>query len=83
LTLASTQGRIQLALRNTLDSARVDPAPVLQTSLFGGPPAPVAQSATARKTRAPEKPKAAPPAVGYNVEVIRGSKKEETQFPAE
>jgi pilus assembly protein CpaB len=83
LTLASTQGRIQLALRNTLDSARVDPAPVLQTSLFGGPPAPAAQSATARKTRAPEKPKAAPPAVGYNVEVIRGSKKEETQFPAE
>ena len=29
LTMASTQGRIQLALRNTLDSAKVVPAPVL------------------------------------------------------
>jgi hypothetical protein len=38
---------------------------------------------TAKKTRAPEKPKAAPAPEMYNVEMIRGSKKEETQFPAE
>lgn len=83
LTMASTQGRIQLALRNTLDSAKVDPAPVLQTSLFGGAAAAPAGLVTAKKTRAPEKPKAAPAPEMYNVEMIRGSKKEETQFPAE
>lgn len=83
LTMASTQGRIQLALRNTLDSAKVDPAPVLQTSLFGGAVAAPAGSVTAKKTRAPEKPKVAAAPETYNVEVIRGSKKEETQFPAE
>jgi pilus assembly protein CpaB len=80
LTMASTQGRIQLALRNTLDAARVDPPPVLQATLFGGAPAPVA---TVKKARAPEAPKVAPAPQGFNVEVIRGSKKEETEFPAE
>jgi pilus assembly protein CpaB len=84
LTMASTQGRIQLALRNTLDSAKVDPAPVLQTSLFGGSAASVpAGSVTAKKTRTQERPKVAPAPETYNVEVIRGSKKEETQFPAQ
>jgi pilus assembly protein CpaB len=83
LTMASTQGRIQLALRNTLDSAKVDPAPVLQTSLFGGVTAAPAGSVTAKKTRAPERPKVAPAPETYNVEMIRGSKKEETQFPVE
>jgi pilus assembly protein CpaB len=81
LTMASTQGRIQLALRNTLDSAKVDPAPVLQASLFGGVAAAPAGSVTAKKTRALEKPKVAPAPETYNVEMIRGSKKEETQFP--
>src|SRR5579864_8788694 len=83
LTMASTQGRIQLALRNTLDSAKVDPAPVLQTALFGGAAAAPAGSVTAKKTRAPEKPKVAPAPETYNVEMIRGSKKEETQFPVQ
>lgn len=83
LTMASTQGRIQLALRNTLDSAKVNPAPVLQTALFGGAAAAPAGSVTAKKMRAPEKPKVAPAPETYNVEVIRGSKKEETQFPVQ
>jgi pilus assembly protein CpaB len=83
LTMASTQGRIQLALRNTLDSAKVDPAPVLQTALFGGAAAAPAGSVTAKKARAPEKPKVAQAPETYNVEVIRGSKKEETQFPVQ
>lgn len=82
LTMASTQGRIQLALRNTLDSAKVDPAPVLQSALFGAPPTPVAENPSAKKTRAAEKPRAAAVPEGYNVEVIRGEKKEEAKFPA-
>jgi pilus assembly protein CpaB len=81
LTMASTQGRIQLALRNTLDSAKVDPPPVLQATLFGGAPAP---ATAVRKARgAPETPKVAPRPESINVEVIRGGKKEETTFPAE
>ncbi|HWX38581.1 MAG TPA: Flp pilus assembly protein CpaB [Candidatus Sulfotelmatobacter sp.] len=84
LTMASTQGRIQLALRNTLDSAKVVPAPVLQTALFGSSPVPAAEgSVTTKKTHAPEKPKVVPPPETVNVEVIRGDKKEEAKFPAE
>jgi pilus assembly protein CpaB len=82
LTMAATQGRIQLALRNTLDSKRVDPPAVLQATLFGGAqPAPASTAknshSRAKTVEAPRTPQA------INVEVIRGSKKEETQFPAE
>jgi pilus assembly protein CpaB len=81
LTMASTQGRIQLALRNTLDSKKVDPPPVLQAFLFSGmatppPPQPVK---VAQKVAAP-KPAAPPPPEMFNVEVIRGDKKEESKF---
>ena len=83
LTMASTQGRIQLALRNTLDSEKVDPAPVLQAALFGGGPAPTPTVAVKKvSTHVPEKPKVAAPPEAFNVEVIRGSKKEEASFPA-
>jgi pilus assembly protein CpaB len=83
LAMAATQGRIQLALRNTLDSAKVDPAPVMQAALFGAPQASApAVATTAKKARAPEKPKAAAVPETYNVEVIRGAKKEEATFPA-
>src|SRR5260370_14872547 len=36
LTMASNQGKIQLALRNTIDTKTTSPAPVLQAVLFGG-----------------------------------------------
>src|SRR5580704_4875233 len=77
LTMASTQGRIQLALRNTLDSKKVDPPPVLQAYLFGGaPPPPV----VAKNSHPMAKPLPPPPPDLFNVEVIRGDKKEETKF---
>ena len=83
LTMASTQGRIQLALRNTLDSKKVDPPAVLQAYLFGGLPAPmptvanrnthvVSNHSLPTVTHAPDT---------FNVEVIRGDKKEESKFP--
>src|SRR6266700_3960505 len=41
LAMASTEGKIQLALRNTIDSKKVDPPAVLEAALFAGPaPAP-------------------------------------------
>lgn len=72
LTMASTQGKIQLALRNTIDTKPTNPPPVLQAVLFGGPVATPAHS-TGHKT-AP-----VPPSM-YVVEVITGSKKETKSF---
>ena len=74
LTMGSTQGKIQLALRNTLDSKKVAPPPVLQANLFGGAAPP--QRARGRKLAEPP-----PPKVSYAVEVIRGSKREVDNFP--
>ena len=71
LTMAATEGRIQLALRNTIDTKKVDPPPVLKASLFGiAPPAPRRVSA----------PKGAPPPPPYMVEVFRGNKRETNSF---
>jgi pilus assembly protein CpaB len=75
LAMASTQGKIQLSLRNTMDTKRADPPPVLQVNLFGGaPPAP-------RSTHARTQPGTAPPPSTFAVEVIRGAKREVDNFP--
>lgn len=73
LTLASSEGRIQLALRNPLDLEETKAVPVRNASLYFGAPAP-------RKAgrRAPAPPPPSP--VAYGVEVIRGDKKDVTKF---
>jgi Flp pilus assembly protein CpaB len=74
--MASTQGKIQLALRNTVDTKRVEPPAVLEANLFSGTgAAPVAS--------APKKVavKAAPAPSPYTIEVITGSKRENKSFP--
>lgn len=77
LTMASTEGRIQLALRNTIDTKTTTPAPVFQTTLFGSG-APVAvQPAVVKHGPAVHKEPAAP----YEIEVITGSKREIKYFP--
>ncbi len=78
LAMASTSGKIQLALRNTVDSQVTAPPAVFQTALYGGTaPPPVAQKhIEARKVSAP-----VPPASDYVVEVITGSKRENKSFP--
>ncbi|HEY6444554.1 MAG TPA: Flp pilus assembly protein CpaB [Candidatus Acidoferrales bacterium] len=69
LTMASTEGKIQLALRNTVDAKDVDPPPVMQATLFsGGAPPPQIEHKVVRVARA------APPAP-YAVEVITGDKR--------
>jgi pilus assembly protein CpaB len=76
LTMASTEGKIQLALRNTIDSKMTAPAPVLQAALFGSP-APVAAVVPAVvKHTIPHKD-----AQQYEIEVITGSKREIKYFP--
>ncbi len=79
LTLASQEGRIQLALRNPLDTKRDEIGVTRASSLYPGA-APVATQAKPRL----HKPMTVTvvPASAYAVETIRGSKRDETKFEA-
>jgi len=78
LTLASQEGRIQLALRNPLDTRREGIGATRASSLYpGAPPAPVQPRSRIRRVAAP--PTVVAPST-YNVETIRGSKRDETKF---
>jgi pilus assembly protein CpaB len=76
LTLAGNQGRIQLALRNPVDTKAEDLASVRTNSLYKNvsAPAPVVIHTKPRKSQAAA-PAPPSPAV-YQVEVIRGEKKD-------
>jgi pilus assembly protein CpaB len=80
LTLASSQGHIQLALRNPLDTKQSDVPAVKANSLYkyASEPTPSAPShSKARRVAAPVAP-SIPSA--YTVEVYKGDKKEEDKF---
>src|ERR1700759_1540548 len=76
LAMASTQGKIQLALRNTVDSKRVEPASVLEANLFSGGST---QAAPAPKKVVVKSAAPAPPSP-YTIEVITGNKRENKSF---
>jgi len=76
LAMASTEGKIQLALRNTIDTEISDPPAVLQTTLFAPTAVPVVQRPVVAH-------KAATAPAPYTVEVITGTKREEKEFPAQ
>jgi pilus assembly protein CpaB len=79
LTLASSQGHIQLALRNPVDTKQMDLIATRANGLYrGGAPAPVAPrpGGVKKPVRAP----VAPPDP-YKVVIIRGNKVDETKFP--
>ena len=83
LTLATSQGKIQLALRNPLDTKQQELASVNTASLYKGVPLPVPAAAPRAKSSSGKhvvKIQAPPPSV-YSVEVIKGTKREEvTKF---
>jgi pilus assembly protein CpaB len=80
LAMASTEGKIQLALRNTIDGQTPDPLPVLQAAVFAaGTPLPVTTPTGPRVIA--QKPPAPPPP--YTVEIIIGGKRENKSFPNE
>jgi pilus assembly protein CpaB len=81
LTLASTQGRIQLALRNPLDTQQQQMGSVNTGALYRGSAAapPVAPKVRATKHTAAVQAAPALPSV-YSVEVIEGDKKETQKF---
>lgn len=82
LTLASTEGRIQLALRNPTDTRPTDLGTVSTRSLFRLGAIPVAP-----RQQQPSRPRvkptttAPPPPSKYSVEIYRGAKKDKKTFP--
>ncbi len=77
LTLASSEGRIQLVLRNPLDTGQQELAPALENALYQNDSVPAPKTNRIR-SQASAKPTQAPP---YKVETIRGDKVEVTNFP--
>ena len=81
LTLASTEGRIQLVLRNPLDTRQQDLGSVGTNQLYKRTSATPIPVAVTPKPRAKRTTVEAPPApTVYSIEVIRGNKKDETKF---
>ncbi len=78
LALASQEGRIQLALRNPLDTKKGGIGATRTSSLYlSGTPAAAEPKAKVRKVVAKVTPLAPTP---YQVETIRGNKREENKF---
>ena len=78
LTLAAMQGKIQLALRNPLDTRQIDPSAVRTDTLYKLAPAP-AKAVVRTKAK---RPAVQIPATAstFQVEVYRGEKKDITNF---
>ena len=79
LTLASQEGRIQLALRNPLDTRKESIPPTKASSLSPRGQA-VAPAAKPKLHKASEKVTPPPAPAPYQIEMIRGGKREETKF---
>lgn len=75
LAMASTEGKIQLALRNTIDTKSMNPPSVLQTSLFS--PSGVAAVQAPKHVATKAAPVIQAP---FTVEVIVGNKRETKSF---
>jgi pilus assembly protein CpaB len=81
LTMASNEGRIQLALRNPLDTSEENLAVLRDSSLYRmGGPAPDPRPARTRVRRAAAAPKPAPAPSMYVVEMIKGDKRDTAKF---
>jgi pilus assembly protein CpaB len=79
LALASQEGRIQLALRNPLDTKKEGIGATHVSALYPGETSPVAEAKP--KVHKMTAKVSAPVNAPYQVEMIRGSKRDETKFP--
>jgi pilus assembly protein CpaB len=78
LTLATSQGKIQLALRNPLDTKQQQLPSVGTGTLYKGAPGPAtAADPKPKSVKHSVKAPALPPPPVYSVEVIKGTKREE------
>lgn len=81
LTLASSEGHIQLALRNPLDTRDSDVGATSARVLYKGlPPPPVAHAPVHHVMEKPTAPKTS---TGVKVEVYQGDKEQDVQIPTE
>ena len=78
LTMASTEGRIQLALRNTIDTKIAAPPLILRSSLFSVPRPPRLAPGPRPVARKPAEP--APQPSSFVVEVLRGNERKSETF---
>jgi len=78
LALVSQEGRIQLALRNPLDTRKGGVSATKASSLYPGATPAATESKPKIHKAAVKVPVAAPPP--YTVEMIRGNKRDETKF---
>ena len=78
LAMASTEGKIQLALRNTIDSKKVEPPSVFEAALFSGT---IAAAPAPKHTGVVKAASPAVPPAPYVIEVITGNKRENKSFP--
>ena len=76
LALASTEGKIQLALRNPLDDSRPETAGVSPARLLAGAAPPARPAPRVVPAPAPAPPPPPPPPPPPAVEVIRGNVRE-------
>lgn len=80
LTLASSEGHIQLILRNPLDTRPTDVPSTGTRGLYKGAAAPaVVTHATVHPAKVVSKAPAPPPATGISVEVYQGDKKSDVK----
>ena len=80
LTLATTEGRIQLALRNPLDNKQQELPSVKTGVLYRGASAPVSAVPRSKSKRTVINVTVPPAPAFYQIEVIKGSKKDVTKF---
>ncbi|HVN20334.1 MAG TPA: Flp pilus assembly protein CpaB [Dongiaceae bacterium] len=84
LALASTEGHIQLALRNPLDTKQDEVSPSISRALFRGAAPPPQEHVPVHRVVAPKPAPTAPISSGVSVEVYQGDKKAEVvKFPDE
>ena len=81
LTLAASQGKIHLALRNTVDTADVSPPPAYGTVMFLGGPVPAAAGEVTRRVMVKAPPPVAAPPASFTVQVYHGDKVENQVVP--
>jgi pilus assembly protein CpaB len=79
VALVAQEGRIQLSLRNPVDTKKGGISATRSSSVYPGATPPVALEAKPKFHKVAAKKPAAPPAP-YQVEMIRGSKRDETKF---
>jgi pilus assembly protein CpaB len=81
LTLASNEGRIQLALRNPTDTKQGDLNAVGASALYRRGAAPPPPPVVTKRALRPVTTQPPPPPTVYSVQVIKGTTKDETKFP--